>query len=179
MALPTDLQISSDDPPSPHHRRLPLFPNIGEAPSLVSTTRNWRHAGVPANPVNPKCQVLVVDLDVGGLGRYWRRQLAGVLLELGGGFDEPRRQLRIGCGFRHFQQRCGCLACVIAVFGHGTEPSLFRISGGTAIPFRSESIKMYRTERGMLVPNRWLQIVARGARRFAISPLSAARHARP
>jgi hypothetical protein len=49
-------------------------------------------------------RLLAVDLDVRSLGRYRRRQLAGLILEFGGGLDQPGRHIAIRGRFRHFQQ---------------------------------------------------------------------------
>ena len=60
-----------------------------------------------------------IRLHVGRLDADGHRKLARVLLEIGGGFNEPSGDPGIGSCLRHFEQRCGCLGRVKTALTHG------------------------------------------------------------
>src|SRR4029077_13243826 len=89
-------------------------------------------------------------LDVWRFDAHWRGELASLVFEIGGGFNQPGRNRGVGGGPCHFEQRRCCLASVVAVLGHGTgSPIFWRMN---AQPKISVPQRKYKTERTEAVP---------------------------
>src|SRR4029077_6379937 len=107
-------------------------------------------------------------LDVWRFDAHWRGELASLVFEIGGGFNQPGRNRGVGGGPCHFEQRRCCLASVVAVLGHGTgSPIFWRMNAQPKISVPQRKYKTERTEAvpwGALVPVRW-RVSSGGPRR--------------
>jgi hypothetical protein len=99
----------------------------------------------------PEAQGLSLSLDVRSLGARRRRQIARLFLKIGGSFDKPGRDVGIGCGPRHLEQRSRCLAGMESIFSHGTGRVWLprQLDAGTAI---SVPQRKYKKAQIDLVP---------------------------